>query len=194
MVPCFFCFLTPHLLFTLSILSSSIPISLSFFHTLFFSASVVLTLSSIPSLHPVSDHTPLPSLLFLWSITANRCCKLCPLATGYRSVSRMYSVSFPASTLALSLCSSRHIPLALAPVCQRSKTGCAHHSSPSSCHSGGLAGLRQIASWQIIQAQPEKSQINGPFSAVLMVLLSTWPGDSSLCGHEYQHFMRKTYL
>lgn len=51
-VPCFVCFL----LFTVcTMLLHLIPFLLT--HTLHFSVSVILTLSSIPSLHPVSDHT-----------------------------------------------------------------------------------------------------------------------------------------
>lgn len=146
---------------------------------------MILALSSIPSLHPVSDHTHhyLLSSSFdqSWPTGAVNCVPWRPATAASPFCVLSQPHLHPSSFSALFL--------------QRNSSSCpslsakqnwlclgAHHSSPPpppSCHIGSLAGLRKIASRQIIQPQPEKSQINGPFSADLMVLPSTCPGDSA---------------
>lgn len=115
---------------------------------------------SVTSFHPISCSIP-NTIALSPPLLINHCIQVllnCVLWwTGHHRVSLV-----PASILALCHSSHRLSPPALAPVCQRSKTGWVSEpiihlpSPPNSWRIGGLAGLRQIASRQIIQPQPEK--------------------------------------
>ncbi len=163
--------------------------------------SLVLTLSSIPSLHPVSDNTPLPHLLFFWSITANRCCKLCSLATSYRSVSpRMRSFPALPPPLLFFLVLLATSPPALAPVCQRSKTGRflepIIHLPPVLSHRQlGWPQTNSITADNTAAARKEPNKWslfcrpNGPAFHLARGQRSA----QGLHGHNHQLLMRKTY-